>query len=184
MDVVASILWRRLGSPGHDACRLEQHCDGWSLDGAAVFLDDNGDVARLGYRVRCDEAWQAVSARLHGFVGRRTVDLDLFRDDGRWLNHGAVIAGIDDLIDLDLGFTPATNTCAIRRLQLAGGQGTSTAAWLDPKTLTFSPLPQTYASSSSSSWSYASPRHDFKAELVVDDHGLVVDYPGLWVAER
>src|SRR5207244_2474062 len=37
---VAAILWRRLDTPGHDACRLERSDAGWELDGTAVFRED------------------------------------------------------------------------------------------------------------------------------------------------
>ena len=58
---IASVLWRRLDAPGHDACRLERSAAGWTLEGAAVFGD--GAPARLSYRLDCDDAWARGRAR-------------------------------------------------------------------------------------------------------------------------
>jgi len=43
-----------------------------------------------------------------------------------------MIGGVDALRDIDLGFTPATNMNAIKRLQLPIGEHAEfTAVWLD-----------------------------------------------------
>jgi hypothetical protein len=49
------------------------------------------------------------------------------------------------LLDVDLGFTPASNTNAIRRLDLGIGETTETiAVWLDTADWTVKPLTQSY----------------------------------------
>ena len=47
MQTIATILWRRLDTPGHDVCRLEHDGESWQLDGAAVFRHDDGRPAEL-----------------------------------------------------------------------------------------------------------------------------------------
>ena len=37
---VGAVLWRRLDTPGHDACRLVRNDAGWQLEGTAVFRED------------------------------------------------------------------------------------------------------------------------------------------------
>ena len=51
---VASILWRRLDSPGHDASlRLEGNSSGWHLGGTAVFRQEGRPrAARLQAHLR------------------------------------------------------------------------------------------------------------------------------------
>lgn len=65
---IASVLWRRLDTPGHDACRLEGTDAGWKLDGTAVFREDRLP-ARLTYQVTCDLAWRTKEGRVHGWLG-------------------------------------------------------------------------------------------------------------------
>ena len=40
---------------------------------------------------------------------------------GVWTLDGAAVSGLEACVDLDLGFTPATNLLQIRRLALALG---------------------------------------------------------------
>lgn len=86
--------------------------------------------------------------------------------------------------DIDLGFTPATNTNALRRMELKVGQAArTTALWLDTEDWSLKPLTQTYERLSETVYRYRSPRHAYEAELSVDPFGIVLDYPGLWGIE-
>lgn len=53
---------------------------------------------------------------------------------------------IQGCVDIDLGWTPSTNTLPIRRLQLGVGtsSGPITAAWVRFPELKLEPLPQEY----------------------------------------
>ena len=96
---------------------------------------------------------------------------------------GAEIENVGGLLDVDLGFTPATNTNAIRRLGLAIGEEVeTTAVWLDTEDWGFKPLKQVYRRLSKTEFAYASPSHDYAAILITDDFGIVRSYPQLWAA--
>ncbi len=83
--------------------------------------------------------------------------------------------------DVDLGFTPATNTLPIRRLDLPiGAQSEITAAWVKFPELTVQPLNQRYTRLSGTLYCYESLENGFRAEIEVDDEGLVVRYAGGW----
>jgi hypothetical protein len=82
---------------------------------------------------------------------------------------------------VDLGFTPATNTLPIRRLNLEiGAQREITAAWVKFPELTVQPLRQRYTRLSARLYRYESVGTDFRAEIEVDEEGLVVLYAGGW----
>ncbi|WP_425521246.1 putative glycolipid-binding domain-containing protein [Xanthomonas translucens] len=124
MHTVASILWRRLDAPGHDACRLQRNASAWQLDGAAVFRLEHGRIGQLQYRVQCDLHWHTQRGTVRGWLGGGTVDLAIARDvRGHWKLNGRPVADVSHCIDLDLGFTPATNLLQLRRLRLAVGEG-------------------------------------------------------------
>ncbi len=129
---VGSILWRRLDSPGHDACRLEQHGSGWQVEGTAVFRLD-GRPARLTYAATCDVSWRARSGHIRGWIGDRTIEFSIERTAaGAWTLNGEDVPGLRDCMDLDFGFTPSTNLLQLRRLALDCGQAADApAAWLD-----------------------------------------------------
>ena len=181
---VASILWRRLDSPGHDACRLEEKRPGWHLGGTAVFGQE-GLPALLDYSLTCDHSWRTQHGHVRGWIGLQPVEFRISRTaEGAWTVNDAVVAGLNECVDLDLGFTPATNLFQLRRLALSVGQTAEVpVAWLDVAAGTLDVLSQRYERRTEATYWYEAPRFDYAALLEVDSVGLVRRYPGLWELE-
>jgi hypothetical protein len=184
MSIVASALWRRLDTPGHDACRLEEHSTGWALHGCAVFLQA-GEPANLAYSVICDRAWRTLSGSIAGAVGTQTIDFIVERqDDGAWTLNGKR-ADADGLDDLDLSFTPATNLLQIRRVPLAVGEPVPLpAAWFNLEDGTLSKLEQIYERRDDLALYYRAPNVGYEGLLELAPNGFIRRYPGLWEVEE
>ncbi len=178
------ILWRRLDRPGHDCARLWPEADLWQIGGMAVWRDAGGPAC-ISYLVTCGPDWVTRAARVQGHIGARDISVSIHRDAvGNWRLNGEAVPEVAGFRDVDLGFTPVTNTLPIRRLSDVGqAQADIGAAWLDPADWWLKPLPQHYRWAERGQWHYASPEHDFKALLAVDRHGLITDYPGFWTQE-
>lgn len=182
--IAGTVLWRRLDAPGHDACRLEQRVGGWTLEGAAAF-SESGTPAWLTYRIACDAAWRTEQGEVRGRLGPQRVEFRVVRTtEGVWTVNGAVVPDLSNCLDLDLGFTPATNLLQIRRTALAEGQAADVpVAWLDVAAGTLEVLPQRYERRSETTYWYEAPRFDYAGLLEVDAVGFIQRYPGLWQAE-
>ena len=182
--MVKSILWRRIDSPGHEACRLFQLNDEWWLEGTAVFLSDQRPC-RLSYNVACDSSWNTRRGSVTGWVDDVPVEFSIETHDQRWSLNGVEIPETHGCIDLDLNFSPSTNVLPIRRLNLEVGQHAAVkAAWLRFPTFEFEPLTQIYTRLDRFKYRYASNDGKFVRELTVNEVGLVTDYPGLWQSEE
>ncbi|MGJ7498672.1 putative glycolipid-binding domain-containing protein [Variovorax sp. RT4R15] len=186
MQNVATTLWHRLDVPGHDACRLDRHGDAWQLDGTALFRQADGRVAQLHYRVRCDRNWHAQWGTVRGWLGGSAVDLSVVRSaHGEWKLNDVPVPELAHCVDLDLGFTPATNLIQLRRLNLQAGEAADApAAWLDLEEGGLSLLAQRYERRNERGYWYQADRFDYADLLDVTPEGFVRDYPGLWLAER
>jgi hypothetical protein len=178
---VAAWLWTRLDQPGHDGCRLLRLVSGWRLVGAAAFREGR-KPCHLSYLVDADAAWRTRGARVTGYVGSAAVDLRLRRGRGdRWRVDGEPVAAADGCVDLDLGFTPATNLMAIRRLALrVGEQAEAPAAYLEVPRLRVVRLAQNYTRTARFEYDYASPDAGYRGTLQVDRFGGIMDYPGVF----
>ncbi|AZO21554.1 MULTISPECIES: putative glycolipid-binding domain-containing protein [unclassified Mesorhizobium] len=179
----ASILWRRLDQEGHDGCLLAKTGDGWNLKGQAVFIQE-GAPCGLSYEIDCDAGWRARAARVAGFLGGDALHYQFDRlDDSGWTLNGKRQTQVADLVDLDLGFTPASNLLPIRRLGLRPGISTpAPAAYLAFPELRLERLDQTYSRLDDTRYAYAAPKFGYHQVLEVSSSGFVVDYPGLWKA--
>jgi uncharacterized protein len=151
---------------------------GYRLAGAVRIIRD-GTPVEIDYQVDCAPDWTTRS----GVVEIPALDIDLrFRvDAGSWTVDGERRPDLEGCVDVDLGWTPATNTLPIRRLDSATDvPQTIRAAWLRWPELVILPSDQTYTRRRDRLWTYASG--EFTADLEVDEHGVVVDYgqPPIW----
>ena len=101
-----------------------------------------------------------------------------------WTLNGAVVSGLENCVDLDFGFTPATNLLQLRRLALALEEAANVpVAWLDVSAGTLEVLHQRYERRSETTYWYEAPRFDYAAMLEVTAAGFIRRYPGLWEEE-
>lgn len=180
--IVASILWRRLDHEGHDACSLVETAEGWTLAGQASFVDEGGLLCGLRYGVTCAPDWTTRHAMIAGFVDRQPLDWRIERNvAGRWSINESHQPNLDGLIDVDLGFTPATNLIAIRRLDLGiGVSAPAPAAWFAFPELKMQRMDQTYRRVDVARYDYSGL--GYRDVLKVSPQGFVIEYPGLWSA--
>jgi len=174
------ITWRALEWPGCEDLDLVSDGMGVIADGMVVARVE-GQAIRMAYRVECDARWRARTVRigLHG-AAPRTFTGD---GEGTWFEDGRERADLAGCIDVDIALTPFTNTLPIRRLEIAEGA----AADLD--VVYFLPVPRLEVSRASQRYErigrgYRYESGEFRADLTVDDDGLVTEYPGLWTMER
>ena len=183
---VSRMRWRRLDAPGHEEARIERADDGWRLHGSLEVTED-GVAARLRYSIAVDDAWRTRRANVHGELDARQVRIDLESDgEGHWKQDGVPLPAVDGAPDVDLGFTPATNTLPIRRLELAIGETRAVrSAWLRFPELRLEPLEQTYTRESARVFRYVAQVDGapFTARLDTDGFGRVLRYEGLWEAD-
>jgi hypothetical protein len=175
------ILWRRLDLPGHDAAEITQQRNRWNLAGTAMFVYRR-QPCRLDYEIECDMTWGTRDVTVRGQIGQSPVSLVLSRDSGgEWCANGVAQPDVRGCIDVDLGFSPCTNSLPIRRLKLAvGARAEVRAAWVRFPDLSLEVLQQSYTRIAEVTYLYESAAGDFKRELTVNADGFVVDYPGLW----
>lgn len=184
-DCDRSVVWRRLDACGADACRFLSAAGGRIVSGTAIFVED-GAAARLDYEVTCGDDWRTRTASVSGWFGSTQVAFSVERTDAAgWRINGAPLEGVSGVPDIDLSFTPATNTLTIRRLDLQPDREVGTTVlWLDTSDWMLKPIRQVYRRKSATVLAYDSPEHGYRADLVIDDFGVVREYPGLWVAEK
>lgn len=170
------VMWVAYDPPGNDACRFH-------LNGRRMLIEGSSRTEGMAtrYRVRADEkSGITLRTRINSRLYNHLIERDAM---GRWTLNGKDVPEVEGLVDIHLGFTPATNTLPIRRLGLAIGKTAEVvAAWFDPVDHSLKPLRQTYRRTAADRYHYAVPDHGFETELTVDGFGAVTNYPGYWDA--
>ncbi len=177
------VLWHcsLLSSSEHASLRESE--GGYRLQG--VVAVPFGDVpCHIEYRVAVDHHWRAREARaaITTPSGAREIVLRSNPSDG-WELDALPAPHLENCDDIDLGWTPATNTIPIRRLELEVGETAKiTAAWIRFPELDVVANDREYTRLANDRWRYRSGDFDF--ELVTDPvSGLVLEYgDDLWRA--
>ena len=145
-----------------------------------------GITARLDYEASCDTAWRSLRGRVRGWIGDRRVSVDIDRSkDGAWSLNGTAVPGLEGCLDLDFGFTPATNLFQVRRAALREGEAASVpAAWWDLSVQTLLLLPQRYERRGRLTYWYEAPATGYAGLLELSEDGFIRRYPGLWEREE
>jgi uncharacterized protein len=187
------VLWQGIQSPGSEWCTLEREPEGWRFRG--IVLAEVATVPVLvQYAVALASDWSTRVVEIVMRSGDASEPRELtltVAPDQRWQitrvpsPNPAMpqddLQALLGLVDVDLGFSPVTNTLPIRRLNPAIGEAVAvTAAWVRFPELTIEPLPQRYIRLAERRYRYESAGGAFVAEIEVDDLGLVTAYEGGW----
>jgi hypothetical protein len=176
-----AVVWKSLLIDGREYCGLWRTAEGWLLKGTVVGLLKDQRPLLASYEIHSDENWFTHRVQVERTIGNDVETLSMSVENrGVWRSAGQELRDIRGCSDVDLAVTPATNTLAIRRLNLPVGSSASIiAAWVKFPELTVQPLSQRYARLGKNTYRYES-NTGFSAEIVVDDLGLVTTYPGGW----
>ena len=169
----------------------------WLAEHAQVELGDDGVLATgvqlgvdpepylLEYRLDVPNGWitRRLEVEASGAGWRRWLSLE-HDGAGRWTVDGERLGDVDGALDCDLAFSPLTNLMPVRRSGLHERPGSEdfVMAWVSVPDLRVHASPQRYEHVRPGVVRYVALAGDFKAELELDDDGLVVRYPRL--AER
>jgi uncharacterized protein len=177
------ILWHCAPLASSEYATLREREDSYQLRGLVV-LPREDVPCHVSYQVSLDHQWHPVAASAAFGMPTGTLRIALsLAADGQWTIDGSPAPRLLGCRDVDLGWTPATNTIPIRRLRLAVGETEQiTAAWIRFPELDVFPSEQRYTRLADDRWRYQSGKYDF--ELRTDQRtGLVLRYgDDLWRA--
>ena len=178
MDEAREVAWSALRWPGVEHVSISVHHGELSAAGRGIAVLD-GVPTHVVYTLRTDQtgATRCVEITVSGPFPTRTRTLHA-DGEGHWRDDVGPLPDLDGCLDVDISFTPCTNTMPIRRLALAVGEARDIdVAYLSVPRLTVSRARQRYRRLDSG-YRYDSGR--FAADLTVDDADVVIDYPDLW----
>jgi hypothetical protein len=154
------------------------------VEGHTAAVED-GEAFAVRYAIELDEAWHTLSAEISGQSAQGTREVTLEGDgDGIWRFDGRDASHLDGCLDVDLESSSVTNAFPVHRLALRpGGQAPAPAVYVRALTLEVERLDQHYRRTDDGSghqrYEYSAPAFGFRRELVYDESGLVLEYPGL-----
>jgi hypothetical protein len=181
--VIRTLTWRGLEEWLAEQARVEL-TDGGVL-ASGVQLGVEPEDYRVDYRLEVPSNWvtRRLEVEARGAGTRRSLVLE-HNGDGVWTCNGERDPALDGALDCDLAYSPLTNLMPIRRYDLhrRGGTRDFLMAWVSVPDLAVHASSQRYVHVRRGVVRYVALDGDFRADLEVDEDGLVARYPRL--AER
>ena len=173
---LATIAWR--SDAGAEWCELEAGDDGFAIGGHAIIVEASVPIL-VAYGVALGSDWRTHRVSLEVWHPDRSEFTHLVVEDGAWTRDGHALSDLAGCTDVDLAFTPATNTLPIRRLGLGVGDAADIdAAWVRWPRLDVERVKQRYERLAEDRYRFT--QEDFTAEITVDSKGLVLEYADIW----
>lgn len=192
MAAQTALSWNRIDAFGAELALVSDasglRASGWAL-GAAP------SPYTAHYTLETDDAWRTTTLEVQaeGAGWNRSLRLSR-RQGGEWRVRAGETGSLnapppgaeypetfEEALDVDLGFSPLTNTLPIRRLSLLGEEPGAeyelTVAWVEVPSLAVIANVQRYTWLGNGRVMYRSG--DYQVEIAVDPAGYVVHYPGL-----
>ena len=182
-----SAAWRHVEArEGFEIVIIAARADGYRVSGHSCAVEE-GEAWAVEYAIELDSAWITRGARVRGRSAGGERELALDADGaGGWRVNGVPDPALGECLDVDLEASAFTNAFPVHRLALAvGAAAEAPAAYVRAVDLRVERLEQRYERmpdvDGRQRFDYVSPAFDFRCVLVYDEHGLVLDYPGIAV---
>ena len=184
-ELPGTAAWRQHGArEGLEVVFPVRDGGGYRFEGHVTAVEE-GFAWSVRYTLVVDEGWATCSARVVSRWADGLRELTIERDGrGRWLvdgRHGAALEGCEDV---DLEASVLTNAFPVHRLALEVGEHSEApAVYVRAPDLRVERLEQRYLrlpdADGKARFDYESTAFDYRAVLVYDEGGLVLDYPGI-----
>jgi hypothetical protein len=186
LDPPRHAAWQhREARTGFEVVFLSPDAGGRRIEGDTAAVEA-GDAWAVHYEIALSPHWLTRSARVAGrspSAARRELTLES-DGAGRWVIDGQPAHHLDGCLDVDLESSALTNAFPVHRLALQVGEDASApAAYVRALDLAVERLEQRYVrlddDGARERYHYAAPAFEFECELLYDEFGLLLDYPGI-----
>jgi uncharacterized protein len=180
-DLPATAAWRHAGArTGFEVLFTRPDAEGLRFEGHVAAAED-GVAWSVRYDITVDAAWRTRRARVatRSAAGEHETRVEVDAN-GAWRVDGSPAPELDGCLDVDLEASAFTNAIPVHRLALPiGAEARAPAAYVRVPDRRVERLEQRYARLDGSRYAYEAPELGFEAELVYDERGLILDYPGI-----
>lgn len=178
------LIWQTLDAPGWEHVRVEDEHPGWTVFDSILVREHEGQVLRGGYTLVTDKDWRTLELRLMMETSPGVMEgVHLLTEgDGKWMDaNEQPIPELDGCLDVDIQWTPLTNTLPINRIPLEeGDEHEITVAYIALPQLSARPVNQRYQRMNADTVKYSSETREFERDINVDNDGFVTHYPDLF----
>ena len=180
-----NILWTGIAYHSLENCVLTHGDESIEVNSVIVGAHDE-KIYRVDYAIKINHNWECIFFEVTTQLSNNKETINYHSDGrGNWTKNGVPLKEFKGCIDIDISLTPFTNSLPINRLQweLEKPQQIK-VLFLDLMSQEISAVQQCYTKLSNTEFKFENVPNDFEAIITVDESGMVVNYPELFVRTR
>lgn len=182
--MTTELIWQHLDAPGWEHVRVISDHPAWTVFDSVLVREHGGNVLRGGYTLVTDKQWRTLELRLmlESSPGNMEGIHLLTEGDGRWTDANEQhIPELDGCLDVDIAWTPLTNSLPINRLRLEQGEKHAIrVAHISLPDLLIASVHQRYERADNSRILFSSVLQPDHVAISIDEVGFVSNFPELF----
>lgn len=183
--MTSELIWQHLDAAGWEHVRVIDDHPGWTVFDSILVREDKGQVLRGGYTLVVDKQWRTLELRfmLESAPGSMQGIHLLTEGDGRWTDANEQhIPELDGISDVDIQWSPLTNTLPLNRLGMSEGSHHDVrVAYIALPDIALQVVDQHYDRPNEEVLEFSAPGRPEKFAIEVDNNGFVKHYPELFI---
>jgi len=180
-----NILWAGTAYHSLENCVLTHNDEGIDVNSVIVGAHDD-KIYKVDYSMKTNLNWECIFFEVTTQLSDKKEAINYHSDGrGNWTKNGVPLNEFKGCIDIDISLTPFTNSLPINRLQweLNNPQQIN-VLFLDILSQEILAVQQRYTKLSNTEYKFENVPNDFEAVITVDEYGMVVNYPDLFMRRR
>ncbi|MDR3026411.1 putative glycolipid-binding domain-containing protein [Chryseobacterium sp.] len=138
-------------------------------------------IYAVDYRMFIDKNWIIQNFQIESEVNKVKTTLEGKKLQDQWEINNVINPEFNNFKFIDISLTPFTNTLPINNLNLSENKSQKIdVIYIDVLKQHIKPVQQKYTRRAPYQYLYENIENDFKAEISIDESGLVISYPELF----
>ena len=175
-----NILWKGIASESLEYCSI--YYKDIIMVKSSIIGHHQYLPFKMDYEIELNRDWGIQSFLIKSSLFNMDQTLTLRHNGhGKWYGEGKEWKSLEGCMDIDISVSPFTNTLPVNRLKLAIGESYGiNVVYIDIPGFRISKEQQLYTRMEKNTYRFTNGSGDFTADILMDDDGLAVHYPGLF----
>ncbi len=175
-----TLIWKGIFYQSLEYFNLQSDDKNYTVESKIIGCHED-KIYSIDYKIRIDKDWIIQGFLIESEINKVKRTLTGKRIHDQWEINNVINPEFNNFKFIDISLTPFTNTLPINNLKLSGNNSQKiNVLYIDVLNHHIRPVQQQYTRTAVNKYLYENIENDFKAEISIDETGLVITYPKLF----
>ncbi|MBV8328735.1 putative glycolipid-binding domain-containing protein [Chryseobacterium sp.] len=175
-----TLIWKGICYESLEYFNIRENQTGYTATSKIIGCYEN-KIYHVNYTISIDKSWNILEFTIESEINTKKNLIRGRKIQNEWKINDTINTHLKGFTFIDISLTPFTNTLPVNHLQLPeNGSQEIEAIYIDILNNQIKPAGQRYTRTSVNTYLYENIRTDFKADITVNESGLIENYPQLF----